>query len=250
MKQKKIIVPILTLAVMLLMVGGVYAVFSSTQPEKSKAENVRDTTDQDYEKGLTEEQKAFNELINKQIYEETANNLEQYEQYGLTYNSDENQLFFNGKSVCYFADNRATDGTFEGTEVHSANGDIGKGSRGSSSDSLQTAGRELCMPDEIRRMRDDECLLLMRSEDPVIDKKYNLLHHPNVKYTPDAGGEPYVMPPDYMGDAVTITMDAVAAATAPEITEEMYEQLDYLEKHPEENYYENEENFSQYDQGD
>ena len=73
MKQKKIIVPILTLAVMLLMVGGVYAVFSSTQPEKSKAENVRDTTDQDYEKGLTEEQKAFNELINKQIYEETAN---------------------------------------------------------------------------------------------------------------------------------------------------------------------------------
>lgn len=124
MKQKKIIVPILTLAVMLLMVGGVYAVFSSTQPEKSKAENVRDTTDQDYEKGLTEEQKAFNELINKQIYEETANNLEQYEQYGLTYNSDENQLFFNGKSVCYFADNRATDGTFEGTEVHSANGDI------------------------------------------------------------------------------------------------------------------------------
>lgn len=46
------------------------------------------------------------------------------------------------------------------------------------------------------------------------------------------------MPPDYMGDAVTITMDAVAAATAPEITEEMYEQLDYLEKHPEENYYE------------
>ena len=127
---------------------------------------------------------------------------------------------------------------------------IGKGSRGSSSDSLQTAGRELCMPDEIRRMRDDECLLLMRSEDPVIDKKYNLLHHPNVKYTPDAGGEPYVIPPDYMGDAVTITMDAVAAATAPEITEEMYEQLDYLEKHPEDNYYENEENFSQYDQGD
>lgn len=127
---------------------------------------------------------------------------------------------------------------------------IGKGSRGSSSDSLQTAGRELCMPDEIRRMRDDECLLLMRSEDPVIDKKYNLLHHPNVKYTPDAGGEPYVMPPDYMGDAATITMDAVAAATAPEITEEMYEQLDYLEKHPEENYYENEESFSQYDQGD
>lgn len=33
--------------------------------------------------------------------------------------------FHRAKSVCYFADNRATDGTFEGTEVHSANGDIG-----------------------------------------------------------------------------------------------------------------------------
>ena len=86
---------------------------------------------------------------------------------------------------------------------------IGKGSRGSSNDSLQTAGRELCVPDEIRRMRDDECLLLMRSEDPVIDKKYNLLHHPNVKYTPDAGGEPYVMPPDYISHTdIQIITDA------------------------------------------
>ena len=50
MKQKKIIVPILTLAVMLLMVGGVYAVFSSTQPEKAKLKMFRGTTDQDYEK--------------------------------------------------------------------------------------------------------------------------------------------------------------------------------------------------------
>ena len=116
--------------------------------------------------------------------------------------------------------------------------------------SIDERGGWLLRPGYRDMMRDDECLLLMRSEDPVIDKKYNLLHHPNVKYTLDAGGEPYVMPPDYMGDAVTITMDAVAAATAPEITEEMYEQLDYLEKHPEENYYENEENFSQYDQGD
>ena len=45
----------------------------------------RDTTDQDYEQGLTEEQKAFNELINKQIYEETANNLEQYEPVSYTH---------------------------------------------------------------------------------------------------------------------------------------------------------------------
>lgn len=48
---------------------------------------------------------------------------------------------------------------------------IGKGSRGSSSDSLQTAGRELCMPDEIRRMRDDECLLLMPKRGPCHRQK-------------------------------------------------------------------------------
>ena len=53
-----------------------------------------------------------------------------------------------------------------------------------------------------------------------------------------------------MGDAVIITKKKKAVATASDITEDMYEQLDYLEKHPEENYYENEENFSQYDQGD
>ncbi|MFQ8791880.1 MAG: hypothetical protein ACLR77_06015 [Oscillospiraceae bacterium] len=36
MKQKKIIVPILTLAVMLLMVGGVYAVFLQLNLKKAK----------------------------------------------------------------------------------------------------------------------------------------------------------------------------------------------------------------------
>lgn len=74
------------------MVGGVYAVFLQLNLKKQSWKCSGYHWPRLW-KGLTEEQKAFNELINKQIYEETANNLEQYEQYGLTYNSDENQLF-------------------------------------------------------------------------------------------------------------------------------------------------------------
>ena len=59
---------------------------------------------------------------------------------------------------------------------------ISRGSHGSSSESVQTAGRELSMPDEIRRLNDNDCLLLLRSEDPVIDQKYDLLKHPIYLY--------------------------------------------------------------------
>ena len=35
-------------------------------------------------------------------------------------------------------------------------------------------------------------LLFIRGEMPVMDEKYDLLNHPNVKYTPEKGGKPYV----------------------------------------------------------
>ena len=40
----------------------------------------------------------------------------------------------------------------------------------------------------------DNCyaLLFIRGEMPVMDEKYDLLNHPNVKYTPEKGGKPYV----------------------------------------------------------
>ena len=63
---------------------------------------------------------------------------------------------------------------------------IGRGSRGSSSDSYQLTARDLCSPDEIRRIDDGDCLVLLRSEPPVIDHKFDLMRHPNVKRTPDA----------------------------------------------------------------
>ena len=123
MKHKKVIV--FALVVTVLSTGGFYAAHASAQSEKSKMEYVSDVTDPDYEKNFTEEQQAFNELVNKQLYKETANNLKEYEQYGLTYDSDKNQMYFNGTPVFYFVDNCANDGTFMGTEIHSVNGDIG-----------------------------------------------------------------------------------------------------------------------------
>lgn len=105
---------------------------------------------------------------------------------------------------------------------------VGKGSHGSSSDSTQTAGRELCMPDELLRLHDDECLIMMRSELPVIDKKYDLMKHENVRYTPDGHGRPYVMPDDFMSQSTAISLDMVDSLTAREITEEMYEELEAI----------------------
>ena len=102
---------------------------------------------------------------------------------------------------------------------------IGRGSRGSSSDSYQLTARDLCSPDEIRRMDDGDCLVLLRSEPPVIDHKFDLMRHPNVKLTPDGGAAPYRMPDDYAQIAQTISPDVVTGLTEPAITDVMYEEI-------------------------
>ena len=102
---------------------------------------------------------------------------------------------------------------------------IGRGSRGSSSDSYQLTARDLCSPDEIRRMDDGNCLVLLRSEPPVIDHKFDLMRHPNVKLTPDGGAVPYRMPDDYAQIAQTISPDVVTGLTEPAITDVMYEEI-------------------------
>ena len=102
---------------------------------------------------------------------------------------------------------------------------IGRGSRGSSSDSYQLTARDLCSPDEIRRMDDGNCLVLLRSEPPVIDHKFDLMRHPNVKLTPDGGAAPYRMPDDYAQTAQTISPDVVTGLTEPAITDVIYEEI-------------------------
>ena len=67
-----------------------------------------------------------------------------------------------------------------------------KGRNGSYSQNFQQAGRELLTPDEVRMLDNRYALVLLRGEAPVIDKKYNLLRHPNIKRTADGGAVPYV----------------------------------------------------------
>lgn len=66
-----------------------------------------------------------------------------------------------------------------------------KGKSGSYSTNFQQSGRELLMPDEVRMLDNDCALLFVRGERAVIDRKYNLLNHPNIKDTEDGGAPPY-----------------------------------------------------------
>ena len=47
-------------------------------------------------------------------------------------------------------------------------------------------------PEEIRLLDTHDCILLVRGEKPVFDRKYDLMKHPNIRYTTDGGGKPYI----------------------------------------------------------
>lgn len=64
-----------------------------------------------------------------------------------------------------------------------------QGKSGSYSTNYQQAGRELLTPDEVRLLDNNDALLFVRGERPIIDRKYNLLKHPALNLTAD-GGQP------------------------------------------------------------
>ena len=70
-----------------------------------------------------------------------------------------------------------------------------KGRNGSMSVSYQQTGRELLLPDEVRTLDNDFAILFIRGERPVMDKKYDILKHPNIKRTEDGGAAPYIHRP-------------------------------------------------------
>ena len=65
------------------------------------------------------------------------------------------------------------------------------GHSGSYSTNYQSTGRELLTADEVRMLDNNKAILLIRGEKPVIDFKYDILKHPNVKYTADGDGKIY-----------------------------------------------------------
>lgn len=66
------------------------------------------------------------------------------------------------------------------------------GKNGNYSTNYQQTGRELLAPDEVRLLDNDYSLLFIRGERPIFDKKFDILKHPNVKYTKDGEDKPYV----------------------------------------------------------
>lgn len=65
------------------------------------------------------------------------------------------------------------------------------GHSGSYSTNYQATGRDLLTPDEVRMLENEKAILLIRGEKPVIDYKYDILKHPNLKYTADGNSKLY-----------------------------------------------------------
>lgn len=61
------------------------------------------------------------------------------------------------------------------------------GHSGNYSTNWQIAGRELLLPEEVRLLDNRFALLFIRGESPVMDEKYDILKHPNIKLSVDGG---------------------------------------------------------------
>ncbi|MCL2837623.1 MAG: type IV secretory system conjugative DNA transfer family protein [Oscillospiraceae bacterium] len=88
---------------------------------------------------------------------------------------------------------------------------VTKGKSGSCNKNYQNAGRELLTPDEVRMLDNRYALLFIRGELPVIDKKYDIMKHPNVKLTTDGGAA---------------AIDQTADQTAPELLNDLPYEFD------------------------
>lgn len=88
---------------------------------------------------------------------------------------------------------------------------ISRGSHGSSSLNHQQIGRELLTPDEVRAMDNAYEIVFIRGERPVIDRKYDILQHPNIKLTEDGGAAPYVHKPQisYVRPDLSLPFDSL-----------------------------------------
>ncbi len=66
------------------------------------------------------------------------------------------------------------------------------GRNGNYSTGYQLSGRELLDAAEVRMLDNQYAILFIRGELAVKDLKYDILRHPNVKFTEDGGAEPYI----------------------------------------------------------
>ena len=67
-----------------------------------------------------------------------------------------------------------------------------KGKSGSYSTNFQMSGRELLTPDEVRKLDNRYALLFIHGASPVMDEKYDLMHHPAISHSSLGGAAPYI----------------------------------------------------------
>ena len=79
------------------------------------------------------------------------------------------------------------------------------GMKGNYSKNDQQAGRELMTADEVRMLDNRYALLFIRGERPVKDFKFDILKHPNIEFTEDGKGKPFIHG-DTSGAAFTIKL--------------------------------------------
>lgn len=84
---------------------------------------------------------------------------------------------------------------------------ITKGRNGNSNTNYQNAGRELLTLDEVRLLDNSNALIFIRGEKPIMDKKFDILSHPNIKLTEDGGAKPYQHSKDnkYLIDDISVS---------------------------------------------
>lgn len=93
-----------------------------------------------------------------------------------------------------------------------------RGRTGSYSINDQQTGRELLTPDEVRMLDHRKALLFIRGERPLLDDKYELLRHPNIRLAEDGGALPY----DYA--AAFLSKDDLSCdAASCELAEEYFD---------------------------
>ena len=49
--------------------------------------------------------------------------------------------------------------------------------------------------DEVRKLGINQAILIIRGESPVLEEKYNIKNHQNIRLTVDGKAEPYVLMP-------------------------------------------------------
>ncbi len=87
---------------------------------------------------------------------------------------------------------------------------ITKGQHGSSNTNYQNAGRELLTLDEVRLLDNSNALIFVRGERPMMDKKFDILSHPNVAKTADGKAKPYTHSKDskYLKKDISFAVNA------------------------------------------